>query len=151
MPELRTLTELNESLTTWAAAHPNVVLFPLSELVGKLKSGETITIANLEFKKDGGRLLQSDELHPTARGSLAMSLRIAELLREKLGASAGIETPVDESTAQRRAHAAAQRALDMRAGGKPAGTPMRSTSNPPPSLPAESPAAPATPTVPAKS
>jgi hypothetical protein len=117
MPELKTLEAMNAKLKEWAATRPNVILFPLSELVNKLKTGETITIASMEFKREGGRLLQSDELHPTARGSIAMSLRVAELLREKFGEKAAIETTTDEKTAQRRSHEAAERALALRSGG----------------------------------
>lgn len=120
MPELKTLDAINAKIREWAGKHGNVVLFPLSDLVSRLKTGDTISMAGIEFKKEGGRLLQSDELHPTARGSIAMSLRIAELLNERLGKAAAIELVKDETTAQRRAHAAALRVLAKRGGGAPA-------------------------------
>jgi hypothetical protein len=121
MPALETLTQLNAALKEWCAVHPNVILFPLSDLVGKLKSGDPITIANVEFTREKGRLLQSDNLHPTARGSIAMGLRVAELVRERMASSAAahglIETAGDELLAKKRAHAAAKRALEARSGG----------------------------------
>lgn len=144
MPAPSTLASLNEALRTWAKGRPNVLLFPLSELAGKLKGGEPISIAGVTFRNDDGRLLQSDQLHPTARGSIAMSLRLAELLREKFGDGAGIVTASDEPTAQRRSLAAAERLIAQRSGGsKPLGggtTPgsedSRGTKSAPPAAPA---------------
>jgi hypothetical protein len=147
MPEAASLEALNARLVEWAGTRPNVILFPLSDLVSKLKTGETIRIAGIDFEKAGGRLLQSDELHPTARGSIAMSLRIAELLNEKRGSGPAIETVKDEPTAQRRAHAAALRVLAKRGGATPAKSadPAKPVDPVKPTPPASSPTVPVTP------
>lgn len=123
VPDPATLDSLNAAIREWAKARPNVIPFPLAELVTKLKSGETIVMSGMEFKREGGRLLQSDELHPTARGSIAMGLRVAELVqqhRTKSGLSACLTTASDERTAQARAHAAADAVLKAKAGPKDA-------------------------------
>ncbi len=123
MPEQETLAQLNERFHAWAKGRPNIIVFPLAELVEALKSEEVVEIAGQRFDKTKGRLIQSDDLHPTARGSIALGLRIAEALNAWMQASPADESPftlsADELSATRRAHAAAQAILARRAGTQP--------------------------------
>jgi hypothetical protein len=123
MPEQETLRQLNERFHAWAKERPNVILFPLAELVEALKSEEVVEIAGQRFEKSKGRLIQSDDLHPTARGSIALGLRIAEALNAWMQSTPADEKPLslaaDELSATQRAHAAAQAILARRAGTLP--------------------------------
>ncbi|MDZ4754946.1 MAG: hypothetical protein SGJ11_10690 [Phycisphaerae bacterium] len=114
MPKLETLEKLNAKLTAWAASRPNVIQFSLSALVEKLKSGATLTIAGMEFKQGGGRLIQSDQLHPTFRGAIALSLQVVDAIKQRFGAAMSIGVAPDESSARLRARERAEETLARR-------------------------------------
>jgi hypothetical protein len=121
MPAPATIAKANERIAAWAEARGNVILFPLATLVEDLKAGRTIVAGGVEFVPTAGRLIQSDDLHPTFRGSLAMGFLLADRLKAHYGDAIGLVTPPDESAAAERARAAAREALDRRAG-RPAET-----------------------------
>jgi hypothetical protein len=116
MPAPATIAKANERIAAWAEARGNVILFPLATLVEDLKAGRTIVAGGVEFVPTAGRLIQSDDLHPTFRGSLAMGFLLADRLKAHYGDAIGLVTPPDESAAAERARAAARETLDRRAG-----------------------------------
>lgn len=125
MPAQETLTRLNERFHAWAKERANVIVFPLASLVESLKGDQPVEIAGLRFDKTQGRLIQSDDLHPTARGSIALGFRIGEAINAWMQSTPAEEKPftlaADELSATRRAHAAAQMLLARRAGTLPSG------------------------------
>ncbi len=69
LPKRETLTLLNARIQDWAKGRKNVCVIPLDALSRDLRENGAITIDGTEWRaaKDEP-LLQSDELHPTARG-----------------------------------------------------------------------------------
>lgn len=70
MPERATLARLDARLEAWAAARKRVAFVAMPDYLVKLRAGELTRVAELEI---GGaqwrrRLMQADELHPTAQG-----------------------------------------------------------------------------------
>jgi len=83
VPEPATLEKLNERLATWAKEHPNVILVPLSKLMGALLAGEQMRVGpNLWEKGSISALLQPDGLHPTLEGTTGIWLFAVEHLLE---------------------------------------------------------------------
>lgn len=70
MPKLDTLVKLNARLDDWAKARGHIAFVTMPEMLDKVRAGETLTVGGIEFKAPTSRrrLLQSDELHPTAEG-----------------------------------------------------------------------------------
>lgn len=116
MPAAETIAKANTRIAAWAEARGNVILFPLADLVTDLKAGKSITVGGVEFVPTAGRLIQSDDLHPTFRGSLAMGFLLAEKLKSHYGDALGLVYPSDEVIAAQRARDAARQDLDQRAG-----------------------------------
>lgn len=81
MPALETLEALNLRLREWAVKRPRVVLFPLAQMVTILRGNGDITIGSTTWTDTSKRLLQVDRLHPTTEGMIAVTQRLAELLR----------------------------------------------------------------------
>jgi len=83
VPEPATLAKLNERLAAWAKEHPNVIIVPLSKLMGALLAGEELRVGpNLWSKDSVSALLQPDGLHPTLEGTTAIWLFAVERLLE---------------------------------------------------------------------
>jgi hypothetical protein len=82
MPKAETLVKLNARLREWASRHPNVILLPLADLVRKMQEDKGFTIAGHEYAAGTARsgLIQSDDLHPTALGLVALGQLVAEHL-----------------------------------------------------------------------
>ena len=80
MPAQETLVKLNERIRAWAKERPRVALFPLEDLVTKLRSGQAITIGAHTWPA-GTDMLQQDRLHPTVEGMIALGQQLAESLR----------------------------------------------------------------------
>ena len=75
MPAVETLAKINERLASWAAQHPNVIVVPLASLLKRMHAGEEIALHGNVLAKDSAKeLFQTDLLHPTLRGSVAVSL-----------------------------------------------------------------------------
>ncbi|MBK7643302.1 MAG: SGNH/GDSL hydrolase family protein [Planctomycetes bacterium] len=82
VPDAATLKKLNERLAAWVKEHPNVVLVPVSQLMGALLAGEELRVGtNLWTKGKVGSLLQEDGLHPTLEGTTGLWLFALERLR----------------------------------------------------------------------
>ncbi len=83
VPDPGTLAKLNERLAAWAQEHKNVVLVPISKLMGALLAGDELRVGgNLWRKGTVSALLQEDGLHPTLEGTTGMWLFAAECLLE---------------------------------------------------------------------
>jgi hypothetical protein len=83
VPAPETLAKLNERLQAWAKDHPNVVVVPVSKLMGKLLAGDELRVGpNLWPKGTVGSLLQTDGLHPTLEGTTGLWLFAAQRLLE---------------------------------------------------------------------
>ena len=83
VPDPETLAKLNERLGVWAKEHANVIVVPVSKLMGALLAGEEMRVGpNLWKKGTVSGLLQDDGLHPTLEGTTGMWLFAAERLFE---------------------------------------------------------------------
>jgi lysophospholipase L1-like esterase len=83
VPDPATLAKLNERLAAWAKEHENVIVVPISKLMGTLLSGEELRVGpNLWRSGTVSTLLQEDGLHPTLEGTTGMWLFAAERLLE---------------------------------------------------------------------
>lgn len=75
VPSKESLIKLNERVREWASKHPNVVLVNLPKFIDQLRSGEEVTLHGNRYEKGSTRkLLQADELHPTAEGTAILAL-----------------------------------------------------------------------------
>lgn len=101
MPSPAMLVKLNERVRAWANERPRVALFPLDELVTKLRSGAAITIGSHTWPA-GTDLLQSDRLHPTVEGMIALGQQLAETVRT-------LDPKVDASSFERDPSAVRER------------------------------------------
>ncbi len=78
MPASETLTALNQRLHEWANAKPHVRVFPLSRLVDSMRADQDFSIGSYEWPAgSSAKLLQPDQLHPTAWGLVAICQQIA--------------------------------------------------------------------------
>jgi len=70
MPEQATLVQLDQRLEIWAERRGRVVFAPMREYVAQLRGDEKTLVAELEIQGAPWRrrLMQSDDLHPTAEG-----------------------------------------------------------------------------------
>lgn len=83
IPTPETLGKLNERLRAWAKDHPNVVLVPVSKLMGALLAGDELRVGpNIWPKGTVGTLLQDDGLHPTLEGTTGLWLFATQRLLE---------------------------------------------------------------------
>lgn len=75
MPEPEILVRCNQRLKSWASGRPNVVLFPLAEMMKATGAGEEFTFAGRTWAKGkSGELLQGDHLHPSPAGLAALAV-----------------------------------------------------------------------------
>lgn len=82
MPAATTLPLLSRRVREWAAARPNTLVLPLSEMVAKLDSDEPIAIGRHTFPA-GSELLQSDHLHPNLEGLVLTAQLVGDALVER--------------------------------------------------------------------
>ncbi|HTF89437.1 MAG TPA: hypothetical protein VK843_13575 [Planctomycetota bacterium] len=70
MPKQETLAKLDARLDVWAAKRGHVAFVQMPEMLVRLRLEELLTVGGVEFKGPASkrRLIQSDELHPTAEG-----------------------------------------------------------------------------------
>ena len=115
MPKAETLAKANERIRAWAKGREQVLVFPLAATVDDLNAGKTIEVGGQRFEPGKGRLIQSDELHPTFRGSVAVAFAIAQDLKAACGERFDASLAKDESTAVEAARKAARGILDARA------------------------------------
>jgi hypothetical protein len=83
VPDPETLAKLNERLAAWAKEHANVVLVPVSKVMGSLLAHEEVRVgSNLWRKEAVPGLLQDDGLHPTLEGTTGLWIFAVERLLE---------------------------------------------------------------------
>jgi hypothetical protein len=81
VPSEETLLLLNKRLKAWVMEHSNAQIIPLAMMLGKIRSGETIELRGLRYEPEElPTLLQTDNLHLTTIGSIALCLLTADLL-----------------------------------------------------------------------
>ena len=81
LPEPETLARLNERLRAWARARGDVVVVPLARFHAEVSAGRAFRVGGAEWPAGStGELLQSDLLHPTLEGVLALFAITAEAL-----------------------------------------------------------------------
>ena len=82
VPSEEMRTRINRRIRDWAAERDRVVVFPLSDLHGRLGRGETIRIGDqLLPAVERDRMLQRDRLHPTLGGLLAIVAELDAVIR----------------------------------------------------------------------
>ena len=86
IPSLETLAKINERLNTWAAEREDAHVVPLASLLKKIQSGDDIQLREVLYQPENLKeLLQSDLLHLTAEGSMAVCLLVGDALVERYG------------------------------------------------------------------
>jgi len=79
VPQAATIVALNRRIDEWASARSHVVIVPLVEFIDRAKSGEPVGVGTTSFPAGAvGRLVQSDDLHPTLEGLAAMAVLALE-------------------------------------------------------------------------
>jgi hypothetical protein len=83
MPKLDTLAKLNARVDEWAGARGRTAFVPMGEMLTQLRGGEELRIGGLSFKgaESKRRLMQADELHPTAEGLGVLARLCTDVLR----------------------------------------------------------------------
>jgi hypothetical protein len=102
MPPLETIAKCNERLKEWAAARPNVKIFPISEVMARAGADEELTIGGMNWPAGKSRaLLQRDLLHPARHGLAALAIAVLD------AAASPATTPVNLSRDLELVYAAA--------------------------------------------
>jgi hypothetical protein len=71
----------NERIREWASSRPNVRVFPLADLIERLRSGEAFNIGPHAWTAaEAGTLILGDRLHPSLDGLIALVIAIDDLL-----------------------------------------------------------------------
>ena len=87
IPSVEVIGVLNERLRAWAAARPNVRLFPIADFVTRAKGdGVTVDHDGAAVRLDRDALLQGDGLHATRLGVALLAHEIGGQLRALLPA-----------------------------------------------------------------
>lgn len=82
VPSEEMRTRINRRIREWAAERDRVVMFPLSDLHGRLGRGEAVRIGDqLLPAAERDRMLQRDRLHPTLGGLLAILAELDVVIR----------------------------------------------------------------------
>jgi hypothetical protein len=72
VPSTETLAVLNDRIRAWADQHTDVVVLPVSDLIGRIQQDEAIQIGPHHWPAgNASDLVQYDHLHPTAQGLIA--------------------------------------------------------------------------------
>ena len=91
VPSPTALAAANTRLKTWAVAHPQVVLVPLSEFMSAAMADRPLTVHGQTLPAGKTRaILQNDLLHPAPRGAAWLALGILDAAVKRPGFS-----PVD--------------------------------------------------------
>lgn len=89
----------NERIREWASTRPNVRVFPLADLIERLRSGKAFEIGEHSWTADeAGTLILGDRLHPSLDGLIALVIAIDDLLANDPGL-AGIRPTVETDRA----------------------------------------------------
>jgi hypothetical protein len=84
VPTPATLRLLNERLTAWATARPNVTLVPMGRLLDDLRADRPVVVRGVTYRQaDLPRLLQPDLLHATSEGSALLAAYALDQLAAK--------------------------------------------------------------------
>jgi hypothetical protein len=103
VPDPETLAKLNQRLEAWAKQHANVVLVPVSKLMGSLLAQEELRVgSNLWRKEVVPGLLQDDGLHPTLEGATGLWLFAVERLLQARRDVPGKAFELDAGTLARK-------------------------------------------------
>ena len=71
----------NARIREWASTRPNVRVFPLADLIKRLRSGKAFNIGPHAWTADeAGTLILGDRLHPSLDGLIALVIAIDDLL-----------------------------------------------------------------------
>ena len=81
IPSEDALKTLNARLIEWVGARESAEIIPLKALLTKIQAGETIELREQRYQPEElPELMQADNLHLSAKGSIAVSLLTADLL-----------------------------------------------------------------------
>ncbi len=87
VPSVEDLATLNRRLREWAARHPSVTLFALSDFVTAARGdGVQVRFGGDEVRLPSTLLMQSDRLHASRAGMAVLAHRLAQALHEALPA-----------------------------------------------------------------
>jgi hypothetical protein len=86
VPAAATLERLDARVEQWVAENPNVYIVSVPEIYAQLQQNPPSEIAGQEWPRESGaKLMQSDFLHPTIEGMVAVSaLVLQDLVRQGL-------------------------------------------------------------------
>jgi len=120
IPREVALTRLNVRIAQWMAERPRVAQVPLAPMLARMQRGEELTLrGNTWQPKAISEVLQGDLLHPTARGTIWVTLATLDVLARSQASIAALPPVFDErellerlmaATADERAKEAKKRA-----------------------------------------
>lgn len=116
MPKGQTLKAASARVREWAAKRGNAEVIPLAEIVEQLNGRQPVEAGGITFDPAKGKLIQSDELHPTLRGSVSMGLRIADAVNTQFLNGSRVPLAESEDQASEAAKEAAKRLIERRTG-----------------------------------
>lgn len=118
VPDKKMLAELNKRLREWAKGRKNVTIFPLDEMVEKIRAGKPFKAAGNEYPANSERtLVQFDSLHPTGEGLVLMTQKLGETLIARSKDHAD-ELDLETAGLIKRARELIRREEEARANGK---------------------------------
>ncbi|MEZ6015113.1 MAG: SGNH/GDSL hydrolase family protein [Planctomycetota bacterium] len=117
IPREVALNRLNARIAYWMAERPRVSQVPLASMLTRMQAGLELTMRGNTWKPDSlAEVLQPDLLHPTARGTLWVTLATLDVMARAHTSIAALPLVWDEATLRERlmAATAAERAREQK-------------------------------------
>ena len=84
IPSIEVMVAANRRLKEWAAARPQVVVFPLASFMRAAMANQALTVhGNILPAGETRMLLQDDKLHPSASGCAALAVAVLDVVQSK--------------------------------------------------------------------
>jgi hypothetical protein len=84
VPSAAVLGRSNVRLRQWAAAHTNVTIMPLSQLMKNINGHKTVTChGRVATAQEAAEMVQEDHLHPTPLGAAWLTLQALDVFTAK--------------------------------------------------------------------
>ncbi|MEM9080831.1 MAG: hypothetical protein AAGC74_09090 [Verrucomicrobiota bacterium] len=82
IPEAKTIATANQRIRTWAQQRKQTGILPLAQFMAHVRDQKPIPIGKLQVRaQDTTKLLQPDQLHPTAEGAALIALAALQELQ----------------------------------------------------------------------
>jgi len=86
VPSAAVLSSSNARLRQWAAAHTNVTILPLSQLMKNINGHQPVVChGRVATAQEAAKMVQDDHLHPTPLGAAWLALQALDIYTAKAG------------------------------------------------------------------